>query len=613
MNYSCKALATLVLTLSVTAGYAQSATGSSDTPPQTHHHRRHHVTPRGPSVEDQIESLRSQMQQQASQIQNLQQQLTERDSQLQQAQQAAQQAQQAAQQAQDAANQEQQTVTANTTAVSNLQSSVADLKSSTSAAVVEVKQQTEEVKKAVEHPDALYYKGITLSPAGSFIEAATVWRNAATGGGINTPFTSIPLEYADEAQMSEFKGSGRQSRLAIKANGDLSNVDMTAYYEMDWLGTGITSNNNQSNSYVLRMRQLWARAAFRDGINVSGGQMWSLATETTHGLDNGTEILPGTIDPQYEAGFVWSRQYGFRVTKDFGNKFWLGASAENAQALPGGSNPPDEIIGEAGVGGGLYNSTANYSFNRAPDLIAKMAFEPGWGHWELFGISRFFYNRIYPNQTCTTSSGTTTCTNDSAGAYNNTVTAGGIGGGFRVPFAGKKISLGLKGLYGDGVGRYGSSTIADITFRKDGTISPLHTWSALSTIELFPTNRWYIYLNYGGDYVGRDLQDGGTDGYGLYTTNMSGCNTEPVPSTSSTDYTPSTPADCGGNTKDVQEFTAGYWYNFYKGPKGTFRYGLQYSWFDRNLWSGAGGPLNPDGGAFGKDNEILTSMRYYLP
>ena len=57
--------------------------------------------------------------------------------------------------------------------------------------------------------------------------------------------------------------------------------------------------------------------------------MWSLATETTHGLDNGTEILPSVIDPQYVAGFVWARQYGFRVTKSFHDKFWIGASAEN--------------------------------------------------------------------------------------------------------------------------------------------------------------------------------------------------------------------------------------------------------------------------------------------
>jgi hypothetical protein len=32
---------------------------------------------------------------------------------------------------------------------------------------------------------------------------------------------------------------------------------LRGYYEADWLGTGISSNNNQSNSYVLRTRVLW--------------------------------------------------------------------------------------------------------------------------------------------------------------------------------------------------------------------------------------------------------------------------------------------------------------------------------------------------------------------
>ncbi len=598
MTHPCKALATLVLTLSVTAGYAQSATGSTDAPPQTHHRHTRHVEKPGPSVEEQIQALQNQMQQQATQIQTLQQQLSDRDAQLQQAQQAAQQAQQAAQQAQEAANQEQQTVTANTTAVSNLQTSVSDLKSSTSAAVVEVQKQTAEVKKAVENPDALHYKGITVSPAGSFIEAATVWRSAAMGDDINTHFSSIPLEYSNNAQMTEFHGSGRQSRLALKGEGKLANVDLTAYYETDFLSSGVTSNNNQSNSYTLRQRQLWARAAFNSGWNVSGGQMWSLATETTHGLDNGTEILPGTIDAQYETGFVWARQYGFRVAKDFNNKFWIGASAENPQALTAGSNGANVLIGETGDTGGLYDNQSTYSFNRAPDLVAKMAFEPGWGHWELFGVGRFFYDRIYPNATATPAS--------SVGAYNATVNAGGVGASVRAPLVNKKVSLGLKGLYGQGVGRYGSSTIADIAFRPNGTITPIHTFSALSTVELFPTDRWYIYLNYGGDYAGRDLQGG----YGSYTANMSGCLTEPLPTNNTT---PNAPSNCKGNTKDVQEFTAGYWYNFYKGPKGMFRYGIQYSRFDRNLWSGAGGTTNPGGNAHGIDNEILTSMRYYLP
>jgi TolA-binding protein len=619
MNTNLKALATLLLASTVAVGYAQSTASSTDSTPHKATARKTHRKPveKKPTVESQIEELRQELQSQHGQIDSLKQQLTDRDTQLQQAQQAAQAAQQAAQQAQQAANQDQQQLTDNATAVSSLQSSVSDLKTNTASIVGTIQDQQTQVKKAIENPDALHYKGITLSPAGSFIEAATVYRSAATGGDINTSFTGIPLQNSDAAQLSEFFGSGRQSRLALKATGKLDNMTLTGYYEMDWLGSGITSNNNQSNSYVVRQRQLWAQAALNSGWTFTGGQMWSLATETTHGLDNGTEILPSTIDPQYEAGFVWARQYGFRVSKDFGNKFWIGASAENAETLnPGGSGlPTNVLLGAGGTNGGLYNSTANYSYNLAPDMIAKVAFEPGWGHYELFGIARFFRDRIYPNETTTTVNGTTTASGSSAGAYNDSTVGGGVGGSFRGSLLQKKLTLGLKGLYGDGTGRYGSSTISDITFHPDGQISPLHNFSALSTVEVNPTSRLTVYFNYGGDYVGRDIH--GKTGYGLYTTNMSGCNTEPITGIATTNsgqgFTPSTPSNCGGNNKDVQEFTAGYWYNFYSGPMGRLRQGIQYSYFERNLWSGTGGPLNPDGGAKGTDNVFETSFRYYLP
>ncbi len=91
---------------------------------------------------------------------------------------------------------------------------------------------------------------------------------------------------------------------------------------------------------------------------------------------------------------------------------------------------------------------------------------------------------------------------------------------------------------------------------------------------------------------------------------MSGCNAKVAAGGS---ITPSTPANCGGNNKDVQEFTAGYWYNMYSGPKGRLRYGLQYARFERDLWSGQGGTTNPGGGAKGTDNMFWTSFRYYLP
>jgi hypothetical protein len=619
MKNHLKAMATCILVSAMATAQAQTTTASgSATGKNTAPHRAaRKVTPKRPSVETQIQQLRDDME---TQINQLKQQLNDSNAQLQAAQQQAAAANAAAAQAQQQAQQQQQQTTDNASAVSNLQGAVGDLKTNSTSLASSIQETQTNIEKKVDHPDSIHYKGVTISPAGSFIEAATVYRNGATGGDINTQFTGVPLEHSNNAQLSEFYGTGRQSRLAIKATGQIASMTMTGYYEMDWLGTGITSNNNQSNSYVLRQRQLWAQAALTSGWKFTGGQMWSLATETTKGLDNGTEILPAVIDSQYNAGFVWTRQYGFRVSKNIGSKAWIGAAAENAETLnPAGSSlPTNVLLGSGGNNGGLYNVTANYSFNLAPDLIAKIAFEPGWGHYEVFGIARVFRDRIFPNEVIVTNpDGTTKVTGSAAGAYNDSTIGGGLGGSARVPLANKKLSLALKGLWGEGTGRYGSSTIADITLRPNGQIAPLHNFSALATVEANPTARLNLYVNYGGDYVGRRYF--GKVGYGSPLTNMSGCNTEPLPSATVTfpnsgdGFTPSTPANCGGSNKDVQEVRAGYWYNFYNGPMGRLRQGIQYSYFERDLWSGAGGTTNPGGGAKGTDNMFWTSLRYYLP
>ena len=68
----------------------------------------------------------------------------------------------------------------------------------------------------------------------------------------------------------------------------------------------------------------------------------------------------------------------------------------------------------------------------------------------------------------------------------------------------KMFVVGLKGLYGEGVGRYGNAQLGDVTIRPNGTPSPIHGFSALSTVEVNPNKRLNIYFNYGGDYLGRD-------------------------------------------------------------------------------------------------------------
>jgi hypothetical protein len=601
MNFRHKTVAAGILAASLVVSYAYA---SDPTPPaKKHAATRKTKAPAGPTVEEQIQSMRQEFQ---GQIDNLKSSLAEKDAQMKQAQEAATDAQAAAAKAQAAADAQQQAVNENTAAATTLKATVEDMRNVNAIAVGSITDETAAIKKAIANPDVINFKGVTISPTGSFLAAETVWRQGATGGDINTPFTGVPLANSDASQLSEFYGSGRQSRIAIKAIGKLPSMTLSGYYELDWLSAGVTSNNNQSNSYTLRQRQLWADALLNSGWDFSGGQGWSLATETTAGLTRGTEILPSTIDAQYEAGFVWTRQYSFRVSKAFNKKFFIGASAENAETLnPAGSNlPTNVLLGSGGTGGGLYNLNANYSFNYAPDIIVKVALEPGWGHWELIGIQRTFRDRIYPN-----------APSSAAGAYNDKERGAGIGGGFRAPLANKKITIGLKGLWGQGVGRYGSSTIADVTIRPSGLLSPLHGFSALSTIELNPTPRLNMYLNYGADYIDRNyVLNGATQvGYGARSTNMSGCATEPVSAASIPAAAPIAPANCGNNNKDIQEFTAGYWYNIYNGPKGRLRQGVQYSWFERDLWSGAGGTTNPGGGARGKDNMVWTSLRYYLP
>jgi hypothetical protein len=632
------AAAAAILAASLVVSHAQ--TSESTAPAKKHVPAKKTVKPPEPSVQEQIQALRSEMQ---TQIDSLKSDLSAKDAQLRQAQQEAADARAAADKAEADAQAQNQAVTVNASAVSTLQTTVSDLKTNEASLTTTVSDENTAIKKAINSPDTIHFKGATLSFTGSFLAAETVDRTSATGGDINTAFTGVPLQNSDSYNVAEFFGSGRQSRLAFKAVGKLPNVTLTGYYEMDWLAAGVTSNNNQSNSYVARQRQLWADAKLTNGWDFSGGQGWSLAAETTQGLTRGSEILPATIDAQYVAGFVWARQESFRVSKDINKKFFVGASIENAQTLnPGGQNLPSNVLlGSAGTSGGLYNSAgsasgstvANYSFNYTPDFILKIAAEPGWGHWELFGIGRSFRDRIYPASV--TSSGTTTnyllsqavCGSTTA-PCNNVVWGGGIGGSVRGSLAEKKITVGLKGLWGDGVGRYGSSTITDVTFRPSGTISPIHAFSALSTVEVNPTPRFTAYFNYGGDYIARDwvldstagdALNGKIVGYGAHNADMSGCGIEPNVSTSGGEPTsdPTTPGNstnaCKGNNKDVQEFTVGYWFNIISGPQGRLRQGITYSQIRRDLWSGAGGTLNPGNGAHGDDNMIFTSLRYYLP
>ncbi len=127
-------------------------------------------------------------------------------------------------------------------------------------------------------PASIKYKGITITPGG-FVAAETVYRTRAVSGDINTPFTGIPYPGNALSKVSENNFTARQSRLSLLGESKVGSAKLTGYYEADWLGTGVTSNNRQSNSYVMRQRTIWGQAAFDNGWSFTGGQMWSMRTD----------------------------------------------------------------------------------------------------------------------------------------------------------------------------------------------------------------------------------------------------------------------------------------------------------------------------------------------
>lgn len=596
-----------------------------------------------------VQELKDAVAAQQQQIQQLRDEMQQRDTALQQAQQQVQEAQQAAQAAQAKAEQAAQEAGQQQQAVSNLKSDVSDIKQNATNAALSLQETEKNVKASLESPLSLHYKGIEITPGG-FLAAETVWRQHALGSDINTPFNSIPFDGSTASHMSEFFGSGRQSRISMLAEGKLNNMKIGGYVEADFLSAGVTSNNNESNSYTLRQRQAWGQAALNNGWTFTGGQQWSLVTETKKGVENRTEALPMTIDPQYSVGFSWARQYGFRVSKNIGTKAWLAFAVENPQTTLGGHGATNNfIVGSQGAGGGLYNGTTNYSFNATPDFVGKIALEPGFGHWEFFGVIRDFRDRVFPcggNVTAKNGvlSSSTTCNGatfpNALGANNVSELGGGGGANVRFTLA-KHVDFGIHFLGGEGIGRYGSAGLPDVIAAPDGHLVPLTEYQALETLE-WHSKRWDIYSNVGMEYASRQTYGITNVGYGSPFGSETGCNTELPPSSTIINVaTPtSTPgtyssgtvppvgsvgtplsggfnpanASCNGDTRAIFEGTLGMWYRFYSGPKGKLQMGLQYSYLDRNQWSAINSKdpamgLNPNA----TENMILTSFRYYLP
>jgi hypothetical protein len=624
------------------------------------------------AIAAELEELRQTLQSQQEQLTLLKEELAKRDRQIDEAREAAATANSRANEASVKASE----AVTTSVAAKNASAAISSSAVASSAGEPVVAQQTHDPqdpksKPTEDGPASIRYKGVSLTPGG-FIAAETIYRTRATSADINTPFNSIPFGGNSLSKVSEFNFTARQSRATLLAESKIGGAKLTGYYEADFLGAGTTSNNRESNSYVFRQRQLFAQVALDSGLSITGGQMWTLATENKKGIQNRQEALPLIIDPQYVVGFTWERAYAFRVTQSlFDNKLAIGISVEGPQATLGGrgfstyttaagATSQNFFLNAPGASAGLYNAfdPTGYTVNKAPDLIAKIAFDPGFGHYELLGIESTFRNRVYPcavvsppaSTKTTIVTGTpitcgdapTATTPSAAGSFNDSRIGGGVGASATIPLLPKKLDVGLKVVAGDGIARFGSAQLPDVTARPDGTLAPIRTAHGLARLEFHPNSKIDLYAYVGDEYAARAAYKGyssvklttntltgpafgapvtttttvavsstGIGGYGSPFANNTGCSTE-VPPTSQ--FIPGTGGTCAGDTRNIIEGTIGFWHRIYQGPKGRIQWGMQYAYFTKSAWSGN----NNVPGAFtidpkAVDNMVWTSFRYYLP
>jgi hypothetical protein len=429
---------------------------------------------------------------------------------------------------------------------------------------------------------------------GGFIEATGIERNLYTGSDVNSKWNlgsgGLPLPNSPNYYQNEFRGTARQSRISLLAQGQEDYATLAAYFEADFLGggSGTSANSQESNSYTPRIRHLYGTYDTKDGWHLLAGQSWSLITMNKTGIVPRQENIPLTIDAQYVPGFTWTRNPQVRLVRDFGRMVSVGLSVEAPQTIITGgglasgsaANYTYKLANPANfadVTGTTNNSNmpGTMSLDQYPDVVGKVAVDPGFGHYEAYGVARFFSDR----------------TLISATRDNNTTVGWGAGGAMLLPVVPKLLDFQGSVLAGQGIGRYGSAGFSDVVVNPNtGKLDPLTEVLALVGLVAHPNDRLDVYGYAGMEQASRKDIQGTTGGFG---------NPAYAPLALLTEG--STVSSSLVQASGVQQATIGAWYSFYKGIYGLMRVGLSDSYTNLSIF---GLPAQ-------KMNTVMVSFRYY--
>jgi hypothetical protein len=421
------------------------------------------------------------------------------------------------------------------------------------------------------------------------MDFTSIYRNHDTNGSIGTNFGSIP--YASTSayapNLSEFRLSSENSRIGFRVDADVKGAHVIGYLEADFHGSLPTNVPTVTNSNTLRERLYWVDVN-TGHFEVLGGQTWSLITPGRVGISPipADIFYSQDIDLNYQLGLVFgripelrfvyhpSKKVAFAVALDSPDQYGGGYGGSGSIVLPAALNTSATYQGELDYGSGNTLSPPNV----APDIIAKLAFDPVKKvHFEIGGVERNF-KVYYPGAAATSST---------AAIPASTFSAQGGGGflNFSVEPV-KGLRLLTNNYWSDGGGRYIYGEAPDLIAHANGSISLIHSGSTVTGFEL-TEKKTMIYAYYGGMYVDRNTAidtNGKLVGFG---------------------YTGSS----NSQNRIIQEATFGFNQTLWKNAKyGALNFMGQYSYLSRSPWYVASGaPANAT------INMLFFNLRYTLP
>ncbi len=433
----------------------------------------------------------------------------------------------------------------------------------------------------------------TITPVG-FMDFTSVFRTHAAGGSIGTSFGSIPYgSSVYQNNLSELRFSMQNSRIGFRVDADVKGAHVIGYMEADYLGNNPANVAVSSNSNTMRSRLYWLDLQ-KGHWEVLGGQTWSLITPGRTGISPLPSNLfySQNIDVNYQAGLVWGRIPEFRLVYHPSKKAAFAIALDSPDQYAGGSSggplitlPPAFNTSATYQGELDYNQNGLNAPNVAPDIIAKLAFDPVKKfHFEIGGVERNF--KVYSPATSTIPAAT--------------FSAAGGGGFLNLNFElFKGFRVLTNNFWSDGGGRYIFGQAPDLIAKGDGSLSLVHSGSTVSGFE-FTHKGTLLYAYYGGIYVGRNVAI-------VPVSTTSG--TPPVTTTKLTPFGYGYTGASTAQNRAIQEGTFGFNQTIWKDAKyGAVNFMGQYSYVVRDPWSVASGqPANAN------LNMMFFNLRYTLP